>query len=76
MLFRSPSESCLGRELQPIIQRFLTGRPILFPIAGGPVKLHGALVEIDETTGRALSIARLAEPWAAPVPPTAAMAQG
>ena len=69
--FCGPSESCLGRELQPIIQRFLTGRPILFPIAGGPVKLHGALVEIDETTGRALSITRVAEPWAAPALPAA-----
>ena len=70
--FCGPSESCLGRELQPIIQRFLTGRPILFPIAGGPVKLHGALVEIDETTGRALAITRLAEPWVAPALPAAA----
>ena len=74
--FCGPSESCLGRELQPIIQRFLTGRPIIFPIAGGPVKLHGALVEIDETTGRALSITRLAEPWAAPAPMAVATAQG
>jgi len=64
--FCGPSESCLGRELQPVIQRFLTGRPILFPIAGGPVKLHGAIVEIDELTGRALAIARVSETWVAP----------
>jgi metallophosphoesterase (TIGR00282 family) len=63
--FCGPSESCLGRELEPIIQRFLTGRPILFPIAGGPVKLHGALIEIDEATGKALKITRIAEPWVA-----------
>ncbi len=56
-----PSESCLGREIQPIIQRFLTGRPILFPVAKGPVKMHGALIDIDETTGRALSIERVAK---------------
>ena len=65
--FCGPTESCLGRELRPIIDRFLTGRPILFPIAGGPVKLHGALVESDEKTGRALKITRVGEAWAAPL---------
>ena len=66
--FCGPTESCLGRELRPIIERFLTGRPILFPIAGGPVGLRGALVEIDEKTGRALSITRVAERWEPPAP--------
>ena len=61
--FCGPRESCLGREFGPIIQRFLTGRPILFPIAGGPVRLHGVLVEIDEQSGRALKISRVAEDW-------------
>lgn len=56
-----PIESCLGREVQPIIQRFLTGRPVMFPVARGPVKLHGALISIDEQSGRALSIERVAE---------------
>jgi len=56
-----PVVSCLGREVEPIIQRFLTGRPIQYPVAGGPVKLHGALIEIDEATGRAMKIQRVAE---------------
>lgn len=56
-----PSESCLGREIEPIIQRFLTGRPVMYPVARGPVKLQGALVEIDESTGRALKIERVSE---------------
>jgi len=56
-----PDESCLGREIGPIVQRFLTGRPVMFPVAKGLVKLHGALVDIDETTGRALHIERVAE---------------
>jgi calcineurin-like phosphoesterase len=55
-----PMESCLGREIAPIIERFLTGRPVLFPVARGPVKLHGAIVEIDERSGRALRIERVA----------------
>ncbi len=56
-----PQVSCLGREIEPIIHRFLTGRPIQYPVAGGPVKLHGAMIEIDESTGRALKIERIAE---------------
>jgi metallophosphoesterase (TIGR00282 family) len=56
-----PDESCLGREIEPIIQRFLTSRPVMYPVAKGAVKLHGVFVEIDEATGRALSIARLSE---------------
>ncbi|HEX8297209.1 MAG TPA: TIGR00282 family metallophosphoesterase [Chthoniobacteraceae bacterium] len=58
-----PSESCLGREIEPIIQRFLTGRPIVFPVARGPVKVHGVLIEIDEQTGQALRIERVARSW-------------
>ena len=56
-----PTESCLGREIEPIIQRFLTGRPVMYPVARGPVKLHGAIVDIDESTGKALKIERVAE---------------
>jgi metallophosphoesterase (TIGR00282 family) len=56
-----PSESCLGREIEPIIQKFLTGRPVMYPVARGPVKLHGAIVEIDEQTGKALRIERIAQ---------------
>jgi metallophosphoesterase (TIGR00282 family) len=56
-----PIESCLGREIDPIIQRFLTSRPILYPVAKGAVKLHGVIIDIDETNGRALAIERLAQ---------------
>ncbi|MEA3211130.1 MAG: 2,3-cyclic-nucleotide 2-phosphodiesterase [Chthoniobacter sp.] len=58
-----PAESCLGREIQPIIQRFLTGRPVMYPVARGPAKIHGALIEIDEQTGRAVRIERVAQLW-------------
>jgi metallophosphoesterase (TIGR00282 family) len=56
-----PQESILGREIAPIINRFLTSRPIVYPIAPGPVKMCGAIVDIDEATGRALAIERVAE---------------
>jgi calcineurin-like phosphoesterase len=65
-----PVHSCLGREIDPIIQRFLTGRPVLYPVAKGAVKLHGVVVDIDEASGRALSIERLALLHDTPAPPS------
>ncbi len=57
-----PSESILGRAIEPIMNRFASNLPAAFPVASGPVKLCGAVVEIDEKTGRALKITRLSEP--------------
>jgi 2',3'-cyclic-nucleotide 2'-phosphodiesterase len=59
-----PTESVLGREIQPIIHRFMTSLPAHFPVAKGGVRLHGILVDIDAVTGRADSIRRVAEPYA------------
>jgi len=56
-----PSDSILGREAGPIIRRFTDCLPVTFPVAKGPVLLCGALVEIDENTGRAESIKRVRE---------------
>jgi hypothetical protein len=56
-----PTESILGRAIEPIIQRFICSMPVSFPVAHGPVMLCGAVIEIDETTGRALKIERVAE---------------
>jgi 2',3'-cyclic-nucleotide 2'-phosphodiesterase len=58
-----PSESVLGREIYPIVQRFMTSMPVNFPVAKGGVTLHGILVDIDTATGRAKSIRRVAEPY-------------
>jgi metallophosphoesterase (TIGR00282 family) len=64
-----PTESILGREIDPIINRFIHSMPVNFPVARGPVALCGAVIEIDESTGRALSIQRVAEPYE-PAPPS------
>lgn len=56
-----PAESILGREPEPIIKRFTDNLPGHFPVARGPVLLCGALVEVDESTGRALAVQRVAE---------------
>jgi 2',3'-cyclic-nucleotide 2'-phosphodiesterase len=56
-----PDESCLGRDPKAIIKRFLDNLPGAFPVADGPVRLCGAVVEVDEKTGRALAIERVSE---------------
>jgi hypothetical protein len=60
--FTGPHESVIGREIQPIVQRFLTNQPQKFEVAQGRVFLQGALVDIDELTGHAMRIARVSEP--------------
>ena len=56
-----PVNSILGRAVEPILNRFVTNMPSAFPVAPGEVRLHGALVEIDEKTGRAQRITRVDE---------------
>ena len=56
-----PQESILGREIEPIIQRFLTHQPQRFGVASRRVTLNGALIDVDESTGKANSIKRISE---------------
>jgi calcineurin-like phosphoesterase len=46
-------------EKQSIIQRFLNGLPARFEVAEGDVQMHTALMDMDESTGRARSIEHL-----------------
>jgi metallophosphoesterase (TIGR00282 family) len=59
--FTGPQESVLGREIEPVIKRFLTSMPQRFEVAKERVMLHGAIIEIDENSGKAIKILRLAE---------------
>jgi 2',3'-cyclic-nucleotide 2'-phosphodiesterase len=56
-----PVNSVLGRAIDPIVNRFISNLPSQFPVAKGDVRLCGALVTIDETGGRAVSITRMSE---------------
>lgn len=59
--FTGPHDGCLGREIEPVLKRFLTGMPQRFEVARNNVKLHGALIRVDDDTGKATSIQRVAE---------------
>ena len=59
--FTGPHESVIGREIEPVVRRFMTNMPQKFEVAKGGVRLQGAVVEIDEQTGRATGIERVSE---------------
>jgi hypothetical protein len=51
----------IGREIEPVIKRFLTLQPQRFAVAEKNIKLQGAVVEIDAHTGKAAGIQRVSE---------------
>jgi len=54
-----PYDSVIGRRVEDVLTRFLSSIPVRFQVAEGNIQLHGALVEIDEATGKAHSILRI-----------------
>jgi metallophosphoesterase (TIGR00282 family) len=59
--FTGPHESVIGREIEPIVRRFLTNQPQKFEVAKRRVLLQGAVVEIEDGSGRAVRIERVSE---------------
>ncbi len=59
--FTGPHESVLGREIEPVLKRFLTNMPQRFEVAKDRVLLHGAVIEIDDASGKAVKIQRVSE---------------
>jgi hypothetical protein len=60
--FTGPHESVLGREIQPVLQKFRTAMPQRFEVARDDIRLKGAVIEIDNATGKAVRIQRVNEP--------------
>jgi metallophosphoesterase (TIGR00282 family) len=54
-----PHDSIIGVESQLVISKFLRGMPTRFETATGDARLNGIVVEIDERSGKAVSIQRL-----------------
>jgi metallophosphoesterase (TIGR00282 family) len=52
--------SIIGMQIEPVVERFLTQLPNRFdPVEKGPAVFNSVLIQIDEESGRALSIERL-----------------
>jgi len=54
-----PFDSVIGRRIEDVIPRFLTGMPLRFEVATENIQLQGAILEIDSATGSAKSILRI-----------------
>ncbi len=57
-----PFESVIGMEIEGSVQRMLTGLPVRLEPAKNDVHFCGVIVEIDMTSGHAVSIERLRLP--------------
>jgi metallophosphoesterase (TIGR00282 family) len=53
-----PYDSIIGIEKQIVLRRFLTGIPVRMEAARDKVELHSVIIEVDETTGKAVSMRR------------------
>lgn len=51
-----PYASVLGREVRPVIDKFIDGMPRRFEVATGDVRLSGAVIEVSESMARAEKI--------------------
>jgi metallophosphoesterase (TIGR00282 family) len=56
-----PCDSVIGMKKELMLERFLTQRPAAFEPARRDVWLQGAVLDLDEQTGKARSIVRLQE---------------
>ena len=59
--FTGPHEGVLGREIEPVIKRFVTNMPQRFEVAKNRIMLHGAVVTVEESSGKAFAIERVSE---------------
>lgn len=56
-----PTRSILGREIEPVLEHFITQMPQRFSVAGGDAEFQGVLIRAEERTGKAVSIERVRE---------------
>ncbi len=54
-----PHRSIIGVKVEQSLGRFLTSRNQRFEAAKGDVRFHGAVVDVDESTGRSRGITRI-----------------
>lgn len=55
-----PLHSVIGMTTEASMKRFLTAMPVRFEPASGRVRLNAVVIDVDDSTGKALSIRRLA----------------
>jgi hypothetical protein len=56
-----PEESIIGMDAEPVVRRFVLQTYTRFEPASGGAMLNGVIVDVDETSGKALAISRIFE---------------
>lgn len=59
--FTGPHESVIGRNIEPVLKRFLTNQPQRFAVARERIFLQGVIIDIDDNSGHATAIQRVSE---------------
>lgn len=54
-----PLDSVIGRRIEDVLERFITALPVRFEVAKENIQLQGAVLDIDENSGKARSIVRI-----------------
>ncbi|MBM3245735.1 MAG: TIGR00282 family metallophosphoesterase [Candidatus Omnitrophica bacterium] len=54
-----PLDSVIGRKVEDVLERFLTSVPKRFEVATENIQLQGAVLDINEDTGKARAIVRI-----------------
>lgn len=54
-----PRDGVIGMDREIILERFRTGMPTKFEVAGGPAVICGVVVSVERSTGRATDIERV-----------------
>ncbi|NCC59437.1 MAG: TIGR00282 family metallophosphoesterase [Verrucomicrobiae bacterium] len=59
--FTGAHESVIGRRIEPVLKRFVTGLPQRFEVADEDVRFSAVLINVDDTTGKCTAIERIFE---------------
>jgi hypothetical protein len=54
-----PFDSVIGIKKEIVIERFLTQMPNKFDLAKDDIRMQGVVLDIDEASGKAISINRI-----------------
>jgi 2',3'-cyclic-nucleotide 2'-phosphodiesterase len=58
-----PEDSCIGSQIEPVLERYMNSMPTRFGIGRGRVRINGVFVDVDTATGKASHIERVVRYW-------------
>ncbi|MPN57551.1 2',3'-cyclic-nucleotide 2'-phosphodiesterase [bioreactor metagenome] len=59
--FTGAHESVIGRRIEPVLKRFVSGLPQRFEVADEDVRFSAVLITVDDITGKSTAIERIFE---------------